>query len=184
MSSDPDDDLVPVSVRLGEVVPPEDPEDWTQPLTWMAAVGMLLGPMVAFAWFLVAPPSSSTQAALGTWLLAIALALGAVVTGATQQGWLRASTATAAAALFAALVTVIAGAALAGERQVGQASPTLAQAFGAAVAGLAGAIASTPLAARFATVGRRWPRVLVPGAVASAVAILLVPLLFGTATPV
>ena len=36
-----DEDLVPVSVRLGEVVPPEDPEDWTRPLTWVAALGML-----------------------------------------------------------------------------------------------------------------------------------------------
>jgi cysteinyl-tRNA synthetase len=36
-----DDDLVPVSVQLGNVVPPEDPEDWTRPLTWAAAAGML-----------------------------------------------------------------------------------------------------------------------------------------------
>ena len=36
--------LVPVSVRLGNVVPPEDPEDWTQPLTWVAAAGMLAAP--------------------------------------------------------------------------------------------------------------------------------------------
>lgn len=183
MSGEPDDDLVPVSVRLGEVVPPEDPEDWTQPLTWMAAAGMLLGPVVAIGWFVLAPPSAS-HAIPGTWLLATALALGAVITGATQQGWLRASTATAAAALFAALVTIIAGAALAGERQVGEASPTVAQAFGAAVAGLAGAVASTPLAARFATVSQRWPRVVVPGAVAAGAALLLVPLLFGTAIPV
>jgi hypothetical protein len=34
-----DDDSVPISVRLGTVVPPEDPEDWTRPLTWMAAPG-------------------------------------------------------------------------------------------------------------------------------------------------
>ena len=53
-----DDDLVPVSVRLGEVVPPEDPEDWTRPLTWVVALGMLAGPAVAFAWFALAPPTS------------------------------------------------------------------------------------------------------------------------------
>jgi hypothetical protein len=179
MSTRPEDDLVPVSVRLGEVVPPEDPEDWTQPLTWMAALGMLLGPAVAVGWFLLAPPEGATQPTLGTWLLAVALALGSVVTGATQQGWLRATTATAAAALFAALVTVIAGAAMAGERQVGEASPALAQAFGAAVAGLAGAVASTPLAAALAAVNGRWMRVLGPGAVAAAMALLLVPFLFG-----
>jgi hypothetical protein len=181
MSDPPDEDLVPISVRLGEVVPPEDPEDWTQPLTWMAALGMLLGPLVAFAWFGVAPPVAADRPLAGTWLLAVALALGATITGATQQGWLRAATATAATALFAALVIVIAGAALAGERQVGEASPTLAQAFGAALAGLAGAVASTPVAARLASVGRRWPRVVAPGAVACGVAILVVRFVFGTA---
>ena len=76
---------------------------------------------------------------------------------------------------------MIVGAAVAGERQVGTASPTLAHAFGAIVAGLAGAVACTPLAARFASAGRRWPRVVVPGAVAAGVALLLVPLLFGAA---
>jgi hypothetical protein len=176
-----DDDLVPISVRLGEVVPPEDPEDWTQPLTWAAAVGMLLAPLVALAWFGLWPPAAADQPTGGTWLLAVSLAIGAVVTGATQQGWLRAATATAAAALFAALVTVIVGAAVAGERQVGAASPTVAHAFGAAVAGLAGAVACTPVAARLASIDRRWPRVVVPGAVAAGVALLGVPLLFGAA---
>ena len=179
MTNEPDDDLVPVSVRLGEVVPPEEPEDWTQPLTWMAALGMLLGPMVAVAWLLLAPPSTGDEPLAGTWLLAAAIAIGSVVTGATQLGWLRAATATAAAGLFSALVTVIVGAAVAGERQVGEASPTLAQAFGAALAGLAGAVASTPLAAALAAVNGRWMRVLGPGAVAAAMALLLVPLLFG-----
>ena len=59
VTHEPDDDLVPVSVRLGEVVPPEDPEDWTRPLTWVAAFGMLAGPIVALAWFLVAPPEDA-----------------------------------------------------------------------------------------------------------------------------
>jgi hypothetical protein len=184
MTDEDHDDLVPISVRLGEVVPPEDPEDWTRPLTWAAATGMLLGPLVALTWFILWPPTAANQAVPGTWLLASAIAVGGALTGSTQQGWLRAATATAAAALFAALVTVIVGAALAGERQVGAASPTLAQAFGAAVAGLGGAVACTPLAARFASVPRRWPRVLVPGAVAAGVALLLVPLLFGVAQPV
>ena len=58
-----DDDLVPVSVRLGEVVPPDDPEDWTRPLTWVAAIGMLAAPAVALAWYAVAPPDDSTRLA-------------------------------------------------------------------------------------------------------------------------
>ncbi|HEX2194454.1 MAG TPA: hypothetical protein VHK63_05805, partial [Candidatus Limnocylindria bacterium] len=126
MSDGPrDDDVVPVSVRLGEVVAPDDPEDWTQPLTWVAAAGMLVAPVLAATWFALAPPSSSALLP-GTWLLAAALAAGPVLTAATQQGGVRAWTATLAAALFAALVVVAAGAALAGERQVGAASPPLA----------------------------------------------------------
>ena len=77
------DDLVPVSVRLGEVVPPEDPEDWTKPLTWVAAAGMLLGPIVALAWFALAPPSSPGPVQPGSVLLAAAIAAGATLTGAT-----------------------------------------------------------------------------------------------------
>jgi hypothetical protein len=176
----PDDDVVPVSVRLGEVVPPEDPEDWTKPLTWVAAAGMLLGPMVALAWFGMAPPDGRDPET-GTWLLTSALALGAVVTGATQRGALRASTATVAAALFAALVTVILGAAFSGERLTGVATPTVSQAFGAAVGGLGGAIAASPLAAVLARHLGRWPRLLLPGGVAAAVAGLLVALLMGAA---
>ncbi|HEX6129281.1 MAG TPA: hypothetical protein VF071_09700, partial [Candidatus Limnocylindria bacterium] len=66
--TEPHDDLVPVSVRLGEVVPPEDPEDWTKPLTWVAAAGMLLGPLVALGWFVAARPGGSDPEP-GTWLL-------------------------------------------------------------------------------------------------------------------
>jgi hypothetical protein len=179
--SDPsEDDLVPVSVRLGEVVPPEDPEDWTKPLTWVAAAGMLLGPLVGLTWFAVAPPSG-TDLTAGTWLLGASVAVGAVLTGATQQGRLRAWTATVAAALFGALVVVILGAALAGERQVGAATPTLAHAFGAAVAGLTGAAAASIAAAALARAEARWLRLLAPGAVAAVVALLLISVLMGTA---
>jgi hypothetical protein len=66
---------------------------------------------------------------------------------------------------------------------VGAATPTLALAFGASLAGLAGAAAASPLAARFAGLPRRLPRVLAPGGVAVGIALLLVPLFFGTATP-
>jgi hypothetical protein len=173
-----DDDLVPVSVRLGTVVPPEDPEDWTQPLTWVAAIGMLLAPLVALLWFWLVPPGG-TGLMPGTILVATAVAAGGVLTGATQQGALRASTATIAAGLFAGLATVIVGLLMAGERQTGAASPTLAQAFGASLAGLAGCVAASPLAARFADAPRRLPRVLAPGAAAVGVSWLLVAFLFG-----
>jgi hypothetical protein len=138
-----DDDLVPVSVRLGNVVPPEDPEDWTRPLTWVAALGMLAGPLAAFAWFVNAPPAQGAEALPATFVVAAALGAGAAATGATQLGIARAWTATLGAGLFAALVVIILGVVMAGERQVGSASPTLAHAFVASVAGLAGAAAAS-----------------------------------------
>jgi hypothetical protein len=145
--SDADDDLVPVSVRLGAVVPPEDPEDWTRPLTWVAAAGMLAAPLVTLAWFVVAPPAQSGQALPATYLVAACLAAGAAATGATQQGRARAWTATLGAGLFGALVIVMIGVVMAGERQVGAASPTLAHAFAASVSGLIGAAAAAVVAA-------------------------------------
>lgn len=150
-----DDDLVPVSVRLGEVVPPEDPEDWTRPLTWVAALGMLAGPLVAFVWFAFAPPAQAFEALPATFGVAFALAGGAALTGATQIGVARAWTATVGAALFGALGVILLGVAMAGERQVGSASPTLAHAFAAAVGGLAGAGVAALVAAAIA---RLWPR--------------------------
>lgn len=150
-----DDDLVPVSVRLGEVVPPEDPEDWTRPLTWVAALGMLAGPFVTLAWFALGPPTQSLQAVPATFLAAVALAGGAALTGATQIGVARAWTATVGAGLFGALVVILLGVAMAGERQVGSASPTLAHAVAAAAGGLAGAGVGAVIAAAAA---RLWPR--------------------------
>jgi len=185
-AAEAEDELVPVSVRLGQVVPPEDPEDWTQPLTWIAAAGMLTAPLLALLWFWVLPPTQADGLTLGAILVATALSLGGVLTGATQQGGLRASTATVAAGLFAGLATVIVGLLMAGERQTGAASPTLAQAFGASVAGLVGTIAAAPLAARFASSRRRLPRLLGPGAAAVGVSWLVVSLLFaptGVAAP-
>lgn len=150
MTRAPDDDLVPVSVRLGEVVPPEDPEDWTRPLTWVAAGGMLVGPIVALGWFLVAPPTDATTAHPATYLVAAALGAGAAATGATQVGAARAFAATLGAGLFAALVVVMLGVVMAGERQIGSASPTLAHAFAAAVGGVAGATDAGIVAAAMA----------------------------------
>jgi hypothetical protein len=177
-AADEGEDLVPVSVRLGEVVPPEDPEDWTKPLTWVAAAGMLLGPLAGVAWFVVTPPDARGPSP-GTWLLAAAVAAGATLTGSTQQSRVRAWTSTLATALFEALVVIIIGAAFAGERQIVEASPPLAHAFGAGVAGLLGAVASSPVAAAVAPRPRWLLRLAVPGAVGVGVALLVVPLVFG-----
>jgi hypothetical protein len=174
---DEDDDAVPISVRLGTVVPPEDPEDWTQPLTWVAAFGMVLGPIVALLWFWLAPPADSSNLTLGTYVLASALVLGGVITGVTQIGSVRVFAGTLGAALFGALVIVIIGAAMAGQRQVGTASPTLAHAFVAAVSGLAGALAAStigPALVRLTSVARR---VAVPAAMGVAVAAVVARLL-------
>ena len=173
-----EDDLVPVSVRLGQVVPPEDPEDWTRPLTWAAAGGMLAAPAMAALWFLIGTPTDATRPVAATWLLAATLAAGAATAGATQQGGLRAATGTVAACLFAALAIVVVGLIAAGERQVGSFSPPLAHAFVAALAGLAGSVAASPLAGRLAGASSRMPRVLGPAAVGAGVSLLLVPLLF------
>ena len=166
MTTEPDDDLVPVSVRLGDVVPPEDPEDWTRPLTWVVALGMLAGPLVALGWFVLAPPSQSIEALPGTYILAAAVAAGAVVTGATQQGAARASTATLGSALFAGLVVVILGVVIAGGRQVGAASPTVAHAFTASLDGFLGAVVASVVAGlasgRYAR-GTRFIAALLPG---------------------
>ncbi len=174
-----DDDLVPVSVRLGEVVPPEDPEDWTRPLTWVSALGMLAGPLVTFGWFAVAPPVQSVQAHPATFLVAAVLAGGAAATGATQQGMARAATATLGAGLFGALVIIVLGVVMAGERQVGSASPTLAHAFGASLGGVTGAGAASVVAGAVARVhpgGVRFLLALLAG-------VVVVPVVVGTLMP-
>lgn len=169
-----DEDLVPVSVRLGAVVPPEDPEDWTRPLTWVAALGMLAAPIAALAWFLLSPPLQSEEALPATYLVAALLAAGAAATGATQQGIARAATATLGSALFASLVVVIVGVVLAGERQVLAASPTLAHGLAAGIGGSAGAAAGSVVAALVARVHARPIRFLLVLVAGVAVAILVV----------
>ena len=52
------------------MVPPEEPEDWTRPLTWVAALGILAGPAVTLAWFWISPPAASTHPVAGTWIAA------------------------------------------------------------------------------------------------------------------
>ena len=174
-----DDELIPVSVRLGEVVPPEDPEDWTRPLTWVAALGMLAAPAVALVWYAVAAPQDGTRLSLGTWAVAMSLAVGAAAAGGTQIGRLRAFTGTLGAALLAALLVVVAGAVTAGERQLGSASPTLAHSVAASLAGLAGA---SPAAALGAFAAGTWPRLRRAAAAAALGAVVtaaVLPTLFG-----
>jgi hypothetical protein len=150
VSDDPgsdDGDLVPVSVRLGNVVPPEDPEDWTRPLTWVAALGMLAAPAVLVVWYLVAAPTDAGRPSTGTYAVAIALVVGAAVAGGTQLGRGRAVAGTVAAGLLGALLIVMVGAVTAGEVHccpmkplVASASPNLAHAAAGALAGLAGCL--------------------------------------------
>ena len=167
-------DLVPASVRLGNVVPPEDPEDWRRPLTWVAALGMLSAPLVTLAWFVAGAPDDAGRPVLLTYVVAASMAAGGAATGATQQGAARAATATMGAALFAALGVVILGVVMAGERQVGVASPTLAHAFAAAIGGLGGAVMAGVIAAAVARLRSRWVRVLASALAGMAVAVGLV----------
>ena len=169
MTPPPDDEMVPVSVRLGAVVPPEDPEDWTRPLTWVAALGMLAAPAVALAGFVLAAPADTTHPVAATWAVAVTLVAGAAAAGGTQLGRMRAFTGTLGAALLAALLVVIVGAVTAGERQVGSASPTLAHALAASLAGLAGA---SPAAALGAFTAGSWRR-LWRGAAAAALGVVV-----------
>ena len=140
-----DDDLVPVSVRLGEVVPPEDPEDWTRPLTWLAAAGMLAAPLVALVWFASGPPAGTSPVAM-TWLLAAVIPAGAALTGATQIRGVHAFAGTLGAGLFACLATVVMGLVFAGERQVEVATPTLVHSVAAITSGIAGTVAASAVA--------------------------------------
>ena len=172
------DDLVPVSVRLGTVVPPEDPEDWTRPLTWVSAVGMLAAPAAALAWFTIAGPADAGQPVAGTWVVTLLLVVGAAAAGGTQLGRLRAFTGTLGAALLSALLVVAAGAVSAGERQVGSASPGLAHGVAAALAGLAGASPAATLGALTAGSWTRLTRGLAAAALGAAVAAAVLPGLF------
>jgi len=178
MSDPADEDAVPISVRLGTVVAPEDPEDWSRPLTWVAALGMLIAPLAALAWFWLAPPRSGTGPLPGTWAIAVAMVIGASAVGGTQIGRLRSFTGTLGSALFAALLTVVVGLVTAGERQVGVASPTLAHAFAASVSGLIGALAASGVAPLYARSSSRLRRVILPALVGVVVAVAVLPALF------
>jgi len=161
---------VPPSVQLGEVVPPEDPEDWRRPLTWVVAGGMLAAPALAAGWFVVAPPTDPFTAIAGMSALAAVLAAGAAVTGASQRGAGRAALVTVGAGLFGALAVVAVGTILAGGAALGTA-------VGAAVAGTGGSLAAAALAGLLAT-GSRLRRHLSPAIAGGLAAVLLTRLLF------
>lgn len=161
---------IPPSVQLGEVVPPEDPEDWRQPLTWIMAGGMLAAPAVAAVWFIVAPPDDPFTAIPGTAVVAATLAAGAAVTGASQRGGRRAVLGTVGAGLFSALGLVVVGSVLAGGAALGTA-------VAAAAAGVGGSLAAAALAGLLASA---WSlrRFLSPAVAGGATALLLAELLF------
>jgi hypothetical protein len=142
---------VPASVQLGEVVPPEDPEDWGRPLTWIMAAGMLVAPLVAAGWFIVAAPTDPAMAVAGTSALAAIVAAGAATTGATQRGARRAAFTTIGAGLFGALGMVVAGSVVADGASLGVAvAAATAGGFGSVpAAGLAALLADAPRLRRF-----------------------------------
>lgn len=177
-ASQPETDDRPISVRLGTVVPPEDPEDWRRPLTWVAASGMLFGPLVALGWFALAPPAESLRPLPGTWIVAAALVVGAVTTGSTQLQPAWAFAGTLGAGLFGALLTVIIGFALSTEGSSGVAAPPVVHAVLASVAGLGGALAAATLMPALARGPSRARRGLAPGAIGVAVAAIVVQLVF------
>jgi FtsH-binding integral membrane protein len=144
-------DNVPPSVRLGEVVPPEDPEDWGRPLTWVVAAGMLVAPVAGATWFAVAGPTDPSAALIGTALLAAAVAGGAAVTGATQRGGIRAAVTTIGAALFSALGVIVAASLVGGGASTGVATAAAVCGGFASVpaAGVAGLLADASRLRRF-----------------------------------
>jgi len=173
-----DGDLVPVNVRLGQVVPPEDPEDWTRPLTWVVALGMLAGPLAAAAWFVFAAPARADGPLPGTFLVAALLAAGATAAGATQIGVARSWTTTLGAGLFGALVVVVLGTMFSGDRPLGTTAPPMVHALAAALGGLGGAAVAAGAAALVARARSRTGRLVAPllagiAAAASGVAALM-----------
>ena len=165
------DDNVPPSVRLGEVVPPEDPEDWGRPLTWVVAVGMLVAPLTAAVWFASAPPGDPADEVTGISVVAALLAVGAALTGATQRGARRALFATVGAGLFGALGVVVAGSVVADGSALGIATLV-------ASTGMIGAVAAATLASLLAEAGRV-RRFVSPAIAGGATAVLVVRLLLG-----
>jgi predicted membrane-bound dolichyl-phosphate-mannose-protein mannosyltransferase len=162
---------VPPSVRLGEVVPPEDPEDWGRPLTWVVAAGMLIAPVAGAVWFATAAPTDPSTALTGTSILAAALASGAAITGGTQRGGGRAAMTTIGAGLFGALGVIVAGSLVAGGASLGVAT----------AAAVGGGFASVPAAGVAALLGHapRLRRFISPALIGGVVGLLGVRNLFG-----
>jgi hypothetical protein len=166
-----DDDNVPPSVRLGEVIPPEDPEDWGRPLTWVVAAGMLVAPVAGGIWFAIAGPTDPSVALTGTSLLAATLAAGAAVSGATQRGGLRAAATTVGAGLFGALGVIVAANVVGG-------GASMSVATAAAVGGGFGSVPAAAIAGLLAE-APRLRRFVSPALIGGVVAFLGVRNLFG-----
>lgn len=164
------DDNRPPSVQLGDVVPPEDPEDWGQPLTWIVAAGMLVAPFAGAAWFILAAPTDPRLVVPGISALAVILALGAAVTGATQRGMWRAFVTSIGAGLFNALGLVVVGTVLAGGQSLGVATVS-------AMAGVIAAVPTAMLAALLADRSGRARRIVSPALAGGVTALVIVRLL-------
>jgi len=158
--------LVPPSVQLGEVVPPEDPEDWRKPLTWVVAAGMLAAPLWAAVWFALAPPTNPYAVPAGVMALAMVVASGAVVVGASQRGALRALLGTLGAGLFAALGVIVVGSAVAS-------STALGTAVVAAACGMIGVFPAAAIGGALSDTGRgrRLASPIVAGALTALIAV-------------
>ena len=177
VTADAQDEVVPVSVRLGTVVPPADPEDWRRPLTWVAALGMLLAPALALVWSVIAPPMQAARATPGAWLIAGALVVGGVITGATQLRPMWAAAATLGSALFGALLVVLYAVAVSPEVRAGTLTPHLVTALKGSTAGLVGALVAATLMPAFTRMRSRIRRGLAPAAIGVAVSAIVVRLL-------
>jgi hypothetical protein len=164
------DDDRPPSVQLGEVVPPEDPEDWGQPLTWIVAAGMLVTPLAGAAWFILAAPTDPRLSVEGISALAVILALGAAITGATQRGMWRTFVTSIGAGLFNALGLVVVGTVLAGGASLGVATV-------AAVAGVIATVPTAMLAALLADSAGRGRRIASPALAGGVTALVIVRLM-------
>ena len=177
VTTDAQDEVVPVSVRLGTVVPPADPEDWRRPLTWVAALGMLLAPALALVWSVIASPMQAAHPTPGTWLIAGALVVGGVITGTTQLRPMWAAAGTLGSALFGALLVVLYAVAVSPEVRAGTLTPYLVQALKGATAGLVGALVAATLMPAFTRMRSRIRRGLAPAAIGVAVSAIVVRLL-------
>jgi hypothetical protein len=131
---------------------------------------MAAAPLVAVAWFALAPPADPAADPGLTMALAAVIPCGAALTGGLQRGPGRSLATTAGAGFFGALGVVAAGSAVGGGVALGTATV-------AALAGVIGALAAAVLSALLAGRASRARRVLSPAVVGAATAVIVVRLI-------